>query len=74
MEADELAGGRSILCLGAGEMAKRLRKCIALVEDQGLLPSTHMVTHKHSGPNALSGLHGHCTNSVCIHTYRPTCT
>lgn len=31
--------------IGAGEVAQRLRALAAFAEDQGLLPSIHMVSH-----------------------------
>jgi hypothetical protein len=34
-------------CIGAGEMARGLRALIALAEDTGLIPSTHMMAHNH---------------------------
>jgi hypothetical protein len=36
-----------ILCLGAGEMAQRLRALTALPEVLSSIPSNHMVTHNH---------------------------
>lgn len=33
--------------MGNGEMALRLRALVALVEDLGLIPNTHMMAHNH---------------------------
>jgi hypothetical protein len=33
------------VCVGGGEMAKRLRALAALLEDLGLIPSTKMAAH-----------------------------
>ena len=33
------------LCAGAGEMAQKFSKLVALAEDPGLIPSFHKLTH-----------------------------